>query len=151
MTPLLVKVNMPRASFLSMLIENTTARYGRLESNQIACLRRMALDSTWIYGIIIFTYSAAKNRITNAQERPQTRSLARRRIFESAAPGRNRSALCQRQLLRSQGSGSSQVRDAASRAERGPLGHSRRDGFRLLAPLVLSSFVGPRAGWAGRI
>src|SRR6266849_4376686 len=69
---------------------------------------------------------------------------------ESASPRRDRRAVCQRQLFRSQRSRPGQVRDAAPGAERGSLGDWRRDGFRLLPALVLSSAGSLRGGWACR-
>ena len=111
-------------------------------------LRKIALDNVLGDGIITFTHDTAQNRIPNAPKTSQTRSLARSRIAKSPASGRDRPAVCQRQLFRSQGSCPSQVRDAAPSAERGPVGNRCRHGFRLFATVVLSSFVGARTGRA---
>jgi len=97
------------------------------------------LDSIWELNIIVFTRTAAHSRVPHARKRCQARHPAATRNSKSAASRRHRSPVCQRQLLRSQGSGPGQVRDAAPRAERGSFGNWRRDGLRLLAALVLSS------------
>src|SRR4051794_37335256 len=113
-----VKINMPNAGSLPYGKETTTLVQDRQSDLiKVQHLRRIALDNGLIYGIVTFTYTIARNRIPNAPERSQTRSLARRRIFQSPVPGRDRPALCQRQLFRPQGSGPSQVRDAAPSAE----------------------------------
>src|ERR1700730_11589689 len=108
------------------------------------------LDKMKIWSIIIFTRAAARNRVADAGERSQTRSLAGTRDFKPTAPRSHRSPVHHRQLLRSQRSCPGQVRDAAPRAERGPLGDRRCDGFRFLAPIVLSSPVRFRGSWARR-
>src|SRR5712692_6379139 len=99
------------------------------------------LDNPMMWSIIIFTQAAARDRVADAGERSQTRSLAGTRDFKPATPRSDRPAICHQQLLRSQRPGPGQVRDAAPRAERGPLGDRRRDSFRFLAALVLSSTV----------
>src|SRR5215471_12593302 len=81
------------------------------------------------------------HRDADAEERSQTRNLAATRDFKPTSPRRDRPAVCHRQLLRSQRCGPGQVRDAAPRAERGPFGDRRRDGFRFLASLVLPGTV----------
>jgi hypothetical protein len=110
--------------------------------------RKKTLDNTPKCIIIIFTVGAARARVAHAGERSQTRGSATTRDSESASPRRDRRAVCQRQLFRSQRSRPGQVRDAAPGAERGSLGDWRRDGFRLLPALVLSSAGCLRGGWA---
>src|SRR5215472_158016 len=100
---------------------------------------RKMLDRIWEWNIIVFTCTTTDSRVPHARKRCQARHPAATRNSKSAASRRHRSAVCQRQLLRSQGSGPGQVRDAAPRAERGSSGNWRRDGLRLLAALVLSS------------
>jgi len=110
--------------------------------------RKKKLDNAPIRSIIIFTVSQARTYVADAGERPQTRSLAGTRNFKPTAPRSHRPAVRHRQLLRSQRSRPGQVRDAAPRAQRGPLGDRRRDGFRLLSTLVLSSAGCLSGGWA---
>src|SRR5437899_3361836 len=97
------------------------------------------LDNARVMNIIIFTTAAVNARVPDAGKRFQARSPAATRDPQSAAPRSHRSVVCQRQLLRFQGSRPGQVRDASPGAERGPLGDWRRDRFRLLAALLLSS------------
>src|SRR5215471_14042757 len=104
------------------------------------------LDNTIKWSIIIFTDIEAHSRDNDAGERSQTRSLAGTRDVKPATPRRDRPAVCHRQLLRSQRSRPGQIRDAAPRAERGPISDGRRDGLRLLAALVLSGAVCLRRG-----
>src|SRR5215471_13291702 len=81
---------------------------------------------------------------------PKLEAFAGTRDVEPATSQRDRRAVCHRQLLRSQRCRPGQIRDAAPRAERGPFGERRRDGFRLLPALVLSGAVclrGGRARW----
>src|ERR1051326_4415305 len=104
------------------------------------------LDNAMMWSIIIFTDVAARDRVADARERSQTRSLAGTRDFKPTAPRRDRPAVCHRQLLRSQRSCPGQVRDAAPRAERGPLGDGRRNSFRFLTAIVLPSAVCLRGG-----
>src|SRR5712692_558684 len=112
--------------------------------------RKKMLDNVWGWNIIVFTHTAARSRVPDARKRCQARHPAATRNSKSAASRRHRSAVCPGQLLRSQGSGPGQVRDAAPRAEPGSFGDWRCDGFRLLPALVLSSAGSLRGGWAGR-
>src|ERR1700720_511110 len=113
--------------------------------------RKKMLDNISKCYIIIFTVGAAVSVcVPHAGERSQTRSIAATRNFKPTTSRCHRSTVCQRQLLRSQRSRPGQVRDAAPRAERGSLGDWRRDGFRLLPALVLSSAGSLRGGWACR-
>ena len=105
------------------------------------------LDNVWRVSIIIFTAAVAGGCVPDAGKGFQTRSLAGAGNFESAAPRSHRPAIRYQQLFRSQGSRPGQIRDAPPGAERGPFGDGRRDGFRLLPALLLSSAVGlPRGG-----
>src|SRR6266852_3181554 len=112
--------------------------------------RKKILDNVWELNIIIFTYIAGCFRVPHARKRCQARHPAATRNSKSAASRRYRSPVYQRHLLRSQGSGPGQIRDATPRAERGPFGDGRRDGFRLFPALVLSSAGSLRGGWAVR-
>ena len=141
----IVKINLPTAA-LAYAHPNTAVQVFR--SMKTWLLRKKVLDNALIWSIIIFTHAPARDRITDAGERSQTRSLAGTRSFKPAAPRSDRPIVCHRRLLRSQRSGPSQVRDAAPRAERGPLGDRCRGGFWFLATLVLSSSVSLRAEWA---
>jgi hypothetical protein len=75
--------------------------------------RKKTLDNTPKWIITIFTVGAARARVAHAGERSQTRGSATTRDSESASPRRDRRAVCQRQLFRSQRSRPGQVRDAA--------------------------------------
>jgi hypothetical protein len=143
-----VKINMP-TSALAHTQQNQHCKHDKPTKTRL--LRNKVLDNAFVWSIIIFTYAPVRGRVTDAGERSQTRSLAGTRNSKPTAPRSDRPTVCHRRLLRSQRSRSSQVRDAAPRAERGPLGDRCRDGFRLFATLVLSSSVSPRGGWACRI
>jgi hypothetical protein len=143
----IVKINMPTAA-LAYAHRTQHINIRLISPIKTWLLRKKVLDNALVWGIIIFTYAVARNRVTDAGERSQTRSLAGTRNFKPTARRSDRSIVCHRRLLRSQRSGPSQVRDAAPRAERGPLGDRCRDGFWLLATLVLSSSFSLRAGWA---
>src|SRR6516225_7788333 len=97
---------------------------------------RKTLDSMGYMEHYYIYANGGLHRDADAEERSQTRNLAGTRDFKPTSPRRDRPAVCHRQLLRSQRSGPDQVRDAAPRAERGPFGDRRRDGFWLLAALV---------------
>src|SRR6516225_7444376 len=84
--------------------------------------RKKTLDNESELIIIILTYVVARNRVTHAGERSQTRSLAGTRNLKPTAPRSDRPTVCHRPLLRSQRSRSSQVRNAAPRTDRGSLG-----------------------------
>src|SRR5579864_7304002 len=140
-----VKINMPP------LVAGTASRRAAYRHLlPIKTLRRLnkTLDNALIGIIIIFTYASLS--VGDAGKRFQTRILAGTRNFKPPAPRSYRSAVCQGQLFRSQRSRPGQVRDAAPRAERGPLGDWHRDGFRLFPALVLSSAGSLRGGWARR-
>src|ERR1700737_3512766 len=143
-----VKINMPMPA-LAYAQQNQQGKHNKSIKTQL--LRKKVLDNAFVWSIIIFTHAAARDRVTDAGERFQTRSLAGTRNFKPTAPRSDRPTVCHRPLLRSQRSRPSQVRDAAPRAERRPLGDRCRDGFRLFATLVLSSSVRLRGGWACRI
>src|SRR6266849_11194671 len=108
------------------------------------------LDKVSGLSIIIFTVVAANAWVSDAGKRFQTRSFAGTRNFKPTAPRSHRPAVCRRQLFRFQRSRPGQVRDVAPRAERRPFRDWRRDGFRILPALVLSSAIGLRGEWAWR-
>jgi hypothetical protein len=108
------------------------------------------LDILRMWSIIIFTDRSPSIGWADAGKRFQTRRLAGTRNFESTARRSHRSAVCQGQLFRSQGSCPGQIRDAAPRAERGTFSDGRRHDFRLLPALVLPSAIRFRTGWARR-
>ena len=144
----LVKINMPRRTFVMFTRNQYYVHYTSIKTR---LPRKKTLDNASEWIIIIFTYAVAQNRVTHAGERSQTRSLAETRNLKPTAPRSDRPTVCHRPLLRSQRSRSSQVRNAAPRTDRGSLGDRCRNGFRLLATLVLSSPVSLRGGWACRL
>ena len=114
--------------------------------------RNKTLDNTSLMSIIIFTVDAAGADIQDGRERSQTRSSPATRHSQSATPCSHRSAVCQRRLLRCQGSRPGQVRDASPGAERGPFCDWCRGCLRLLPTVLLSSAGGLRGGracWPG--
>jgi len=78
------------------------------------------LDNIMVLSIIIFTPIAIGDRVSDAAERSQTRSLTATREFESKTPLGHRRALCQGRLFRCQRPRPGQVRDASPGA--GPRG-----------------------------
>src|SRR5713226_4991901 len=134
----IVKINMPAPA------AGATSRrppYWHYISMEMPHWLNKILDNAFGWSIIILTAVTACAWVADAGKRFQTRSLAGTRNFKPTAPRGHRPAVCQGQLFRSQRSRPGQVRDAAPCAEREPFGDWRRDGFRLLPALVLSSAV----------
>ena len=144
----LVKINMP---LLTPARAHRKQCCKRDEPIRTRVLRKKVLDNTLPWSIIIFTYAAARDHVADAGERSQTRSLAGTRNFKPPAPRRDRPIICRRRFLRSQRIVQVKYEMLRRVQSEGHSGDGCRDGFRLLATLVLSSSVGLRGGWACRI
>jgi hypothetical protein len=104
--------------------------------------RRKVLDNLRTFGIIIFTILLSRQLLYADAETTAPRSKASEsapaRLAQPASARRYRRAVCRQRFLRSPRSGSSQVRDAASRAGRRPSNYRSNREVRLLPPIVLS-------------